>query len=343
MSPVGDGFTPIRNGLLEHLRDGRLTLLEFAVYILLHMRADWSTGIYRGCALTLAYQAGHPGAKEQIKHTLSRLKKKRYINYPPGVGKRGGYDVLIHKFEPRDGARSGTRLDAWKHGEKCVPEYEKVTGSCPERARRAPADGPEGAPTKEIRSKNEEELRRDDCKTRTTEELKAMKKIMEQGTGKPAREELLQELAAREGIADAERAWQEVVAVLATKINQHTFETWIKPARALGVEGDALVISVPRPEFAQMLERHREQMVAAMRAVGVPYSGVRFRTMVPQIHAADENTGPGKAGRVLVWAALVAYGAYERSIFRASSSRSAVCCLMPRRSPANMASPRWQM
>ena len=131
------GFTPIRNGIREHLEQRRITVLEFGVYCMLQLRADWATGICRTCALTIAYQFGNRDIKTQIQHALYRLLEKSYINYPKGVGSRGTYDVLIHKYEPRVGALCGTRLNAWKHGDLCKPEYEAVDGQCTESARRA--------------------------------------------------------------------------------------------------------------------------------------------------------------------------------------------------------------
>lgn len=146
------GFTPIRNGILEHLESGRISLLEFGVYVLLHLRADWSSGIYHGCALTLAYQSGDPDNRTQIKDTLLRLKRKRYINYSPLKGKKGAYEILIHKYEPRVGRLIGTRLNAWKHGELCKPEYEPLATDSPDSRLTVARESPEARPIQEVRS-----------------------------------------------------------------------------------------------------------------------------------------------------------------------------------------------
>jgi hypothetical protein len=119
-----DNFTPLRNGILEHLRDGKLCIFDFAIYVCMIMRSDWSTGIYHGCAGTLAYQCGEPNSKSKINKTLIRLRSREYINYRKGDGTRGGYPILIHKYEVRIGELAGTRLDAWTNGELAKPEYE---------------------------------------------------------------------------------------------------------------------------------------------------------------------------------------------------------------------------
>ena len=80
-----DNFTPLRNGILEHLRDGKMCPFDLGVYVLLHLRADWETGIYHGCALALAYQFGDSTLRKHITNSLARLRSRGYINYRKGV------------------------------------------------------------------------------------------------------------------------------------------------------------------------------------------------------------------------------------------------------------------
>ena len=160
---MNNGFTPIRGGILEHLEQGRMTLMEFGVYMLLQLRADWTTGIYRGCALTIAYQLSQPEIRAQVKDVLARLKRKQYINYSPVPGKRGSYEILIHKFEPRAGRLLGTRLNAWKHGEIAEPEYEPVASDSPEARQKDSRQPPDSRPNKEKRCK---EPRSEDPRTK---------------------------------------------------------------------------------------------------------------------------------------------------------------------------------
>ena len=124
-----DNFTPLRNGILEHIRDGKMCPFDLGVYVVLHLRADWSTGIYHGCAASIAYQFGNPTLREHIKKTLRRLRAKGYINYRKGDGERGGYPILLNKRDVTSGELQGTRLDAWKNGELAVPEYTPQNGN----------------------------------------------------------------------------------------------------------------------------------------------------------------------------------------------------------------------
>lgn len=127
--------------------------MEFALYMMLHLRADWATGIYRGCALTLAHQFGAPNLHIQVKDTLLRLKRKRYINYSPEKGRRGAYEILIHKYEPRIGRLSGTRLNAWKRDGLAKPQYEPLATDSPEARLRVAGESPEARTIQEVRTK----------------------------------------------------------------------------------------------------------------------------------------------------------------------------------------------
>jgi hypothetical protein len=128
VSRLIDNFTAIRNGLLDHALAGKLSPFDFGLYIFLIMRASYSSGIYDGCALTIACQFGDPSQKEHVQKSLRRLRDKKYINYRNGDGSRGAYPILINKFFVTVGELSGCRLNAWKHNGVAQPEYERWIG-----------------------------------------------------------------------------------------------------------------------------------------------------------------------------------------------------------------------
>ena len=123
-----DNFTALRNGLREHIRLGQLPPFDLGIYTFLHLNAEWTTGIYTGCALTIAYQFGDPRQKPKIQKALRRLRDRKYINYRNGDGTRNGYPILINKYEPTVGELCGTRLNAWTHGELVRADYEPKNG-----------------------------------------------------------------------------------------------------------------------------------------------------------------------------------------------------------------------
>jgi hypothetical protein len=119
-----NGFAKIRNGIRHHIKQGKLHPTDLGVYLYLHLECDWTAGIYHGTALGIAHGFDDAKLKNMIQKSLHRLREAGYINYREGKGQRRGYDILIDKFEPSFGARCGLRLNAWKHGEKIVPDYE---------------------------------------------------------------------------------------------------------------------------------------------------------------------------------------------------------------------------
>jgi len=123
-----ENFTALRNGILEHRRAGKMPPFDSGIFDHLLARCNWATGIYHGCALALAFDFGDVSLKEAIQRCLRRLRDRKYINYPEGTGKRGGYDILIHKYEVAIGKLSGMRLNAWSRNGLASPEYEPQNG-----------------------------------------------------------------------------------------------------------------------------------------------------------------------------------------------------------------------
>lgn len=103
-----DGFTKIRNGLLEHVEAQQFTPGDLGVYLYLHMRANWRTGICWTNCQSIATTFGCE--KWEINESFQRLRAKGYINYPHGNGRRGNYPVAISNAEPTLGLLKGWRL-----------------------------------------------------------------------------------------------------------------------------------------------------------------------------------------------------------------------------------------
>jgi hypothetical protein len=145
-----EGFTKIRNGILEHINAGKFSPSDLGVYLFLHRTCDWRTGIYKGTAIGIAFGFGNVYHKNVVKHALSSLREARFINYRLGTGSKGYYSILIDKFEPTFGPLKGQRLNAWKHGSKVIAAYDPLEASRPEAdpdlARFSPASSPDVAP-----------------------------------------------------------------------------------------------------------------------------------------------------------------------------------------------------
>jgi hypothetical protein len=121
------GFALLRNGLLEHIEAGKLCPTDLGVYLYLLLTCNYRTGIAHTCALGIAHGFGDVSQRPLAGKALARLKKIGFINYPKGSGVRGNYDILIDKYEPKDGVWLGYRLNAWECEGNPIPKYSRAS------------------------------------------------------------------------------------------------------------------------------------------------------------------------------------------------------------------------
>jgi hypothetical protein len=121
---MNKGFIQIRRGLDEHLLAGRISLFEAGVYLVIHLQANFETGMWVGSAPRLLAAAPRGAALRDIQRAIEHLSEIGFLRTFHTHGQRGNYPVLIHKYEPQFGALRGKRLNAvastsWQH-----PRYE---------------------------------------------------------------------------------------------------------------------------------------------------------------------------------------------------------------------------
>jgi hypothetical protein len=104
------GFAQIRRGIWEHVRDGRMSLSDCAVYSYIISQADTRTGIWQGSAGALAGELCiSPRAARRF---LERLSKGDYIKRFSDPGKHVCYPILVHRFLLTNGEHKGEQLNA---------------------------------------------------------------------------------------------------------------------------------------------------------------------------------------------------------------------------------------
>jgi hypothetical protein len=105
-----NGFAPIRRGLWEHVRDGRMSHLEALAFVYICSQADTRTGTWKGCAKSLA---GELGMKERTaRDLLEKMEHGDYIRRFAVPGLHSCYPILIHKFSITQGKHNGEQLNA---------------------------------------------------------------------------------------------------------------------------------------------------------------------------------------------------------------------------------------
>jgi chromosomal replication initiator protein len=78
-------------------------------------------------------------------------------------------------------------------------------------------------------------------------------------------------------VSAADEIWKQAVVLLDKKIDRHNIETWILPAKAIGIEEPYFTIGVPSKFFATWLEEHHSDIIRdALRQVAGRDFELRF-------------------------------------------------------------------
>ena len=87
--------------------------------------------------------------------------------------------------------------------------------------------------------------------------------------------------------------WKQVVVLLDKKIDRHNIETWILPAKALGLEEPYFTIGVPSKFFATWLEEHHSDIIRdALRQVAGREFELRFSILSSERPPPEATTDP---------------------------------------------------
>jgi hypothetical protein len=99
---VGYGWYPRRRGILEHLEQGTITLLDDAVHDFLCLTADHRTGVTWVSAEKIHVLAGAGISLRAIQRSLAKLEVLEWVKRFRVHGKRGNYATLIGRYFVRD-------------------------------------------------------------------------------------------------------------------------------------------------------------------------------------------------------------------------------------------------
>jgi hypothetical protein len=117
-------YAIIKSGALDYLLRGEISYLDFGVYAVIHLQADFSTGIWWGSAPRLVAAAPRGTTLREVQRCVQTLEQIRFLRPFHEHGARGNYPVLINKYDVKMGALKGKRLNAWKSESWRKPLYE---------------------------------------------------------------------------------------------------------------------------------------------------------------------------------------------------------------------------
>jgi len=121
------GHIQLRRGLQTHLKSGAMTLEELSIYTYLQFVANFKTGVCYTSAPHIHYDTNQTLPIRKIQRLLESLEKKRYIHRFIVDGRKGDYNILIHKYQPTDGAWTGQFLKAWKSESSAALVFEGLS------------------------------------------------------------------------------------------------------------------------------------------------------------------------------------------------------------------------
>lgn len=105
-----NGFLPLRRGLWEHVRDGRMTHMSALAFIYIASQADTRSGIWKGSARSLSGELAIPD--RTARDLLEKLEDGDYIRRFAVPGRHICYPILVHRFPITQGEHSGAQLNA---------------------------------------------------------------------------------------------------------------------------------------------------------------------------------------------------------------------------------------
>lgn len=91
-----NGYAKFRRGLVEHLKDGRMTADEYCVFSLLIQLADFHSGVWIGSGVAMSSYTKWCERKNQM--VLGSLQSKGYLELRTIPGRKGNYPIVVNKY-----------------------------------------------------------------------------------------------------------------------------------------------------------------------------------------------------------------------------------------------------
>lgn len=98
-------FVKLRRGIIEHVKQRRLSEREYAAYTMMILCANHSNGHWRGSGTALACLFGYGARTGQ--RTIKALSSKGYIRLPSKIPAQGNYSIGIVKYFERASVQTG--------------------------------------------------------------------------------------------------------------------------------------------------------------------------------------------------------------------------------------------
>ena len=108
-----DGYTQVRNGIMEHLYTGKITPLDFALYFVILNQCDFATGVWFGSARRLVDAVHGTISEHKARGFLRKFVKMKWLKpFKNQSAHKATVTYLVDKFEATMGRNQGDRVNA---------------------------------------------------------------------------------------------------------------------------------------------------------------------------------------------------------------------------------------
>ena len=157
------GWYARRRGILEHLDEGTISLLDSAVHDFLCLIADHETGVCRASAEKIHALCPSDISLRAIQRSLARLEEIGWVKRFRTPGKRGNYPIVLGKYFVTDASLRWKSVNLEKTTDWRNVQFDPVTdpsfvgdGACQSSVTEPDTDV---SPVQEVRSKKGEARR----------------------------------------------------------------------------------------------------------------------------------------------------------------------------------------
>jgi hypothetical protein len=154
------GWYPRRRGILEHLNNGRISLLDAAVHDFLCLICTYATGVAFASAEKIRALCPRGTSLRAVQRSLEHLEEIGWIKRFRTHGARGNYPILIGKYFVIDASQKWYSVNLEKTSDWRDVQFDIVTDELFSRHRTVPERGTELSSLKELKSetKNKKEI-----------------------------------------------------------------------------------------------------------------------------------------------------------------------------------------
>jgi len=128
---IYDGYTKVRNGILEHLQSGKITPLDCTMYFVILTQLDFETGVWFGSAFRLVDAINGACSVHVARGFLRKFVRMGWLkSWKNQTRTKTVTTYLVDKYEPTAGPHKGKRVNAYLTTDWKSPVFLDTQSGC---------------------------------------------------------------------------------------------------------------------------------------------------------------------------------------------------------------------